>query len=105
MFLDTLRINEDVVHIHDNNATSDEISKKMIHHSLERSWRIGESKEHHQGFEKAFVCDKSGLPFVTFFNSYVVITPTYVQLGKDLGTFQLVNKLRNQRKRIRILDC
>ena len=62
-----------------------EILEDVIHHHLEGSQAVGEAKEHDQGFEEASICLEGGLPLVSLFDPYIVISPSYVQLCEVLG--------------------
>ena len=44
--------------------------------------------------------DKSGFPLVTVFDSDIVVSPSDIELSKDLGFFYFVNEVRDERKRI-----
>ena len=48
--------------------------------------------------------DKGGLPLVTFLNSDIVVSPSYIKLGEDLGVFKFVNEVGNQGEGVCILD-
>ena len=48
--------------------------------------------------------DESGFPLVAFFYSDIVISPSYIKLGEDLGIFELVDEVGNQGKGICISD-
>ena len=62
-----------------------EIFENVIHHCLEGSWAVGEAKEHDQGFEEASIRLEGGLPLVSLFDPYIVISPAYIQLCEVLG--------------------
>ena len=48
--------------------------------------------------------DEGCLPLVTIFNSYVVISPSDVELSEDLSIPQLVYEIRDEGKRVGIAD-
>ena len=62
-----------------------EILEDVVHHRLEGSRAVGEAKEHNQGFEEALVRPEGSLPLVSLFDPYIVISPSYIQLGEVLG--------------------
>ena len=62
-----------------------EIFEDVVHHHLEGSQAVDEAKEHDQGFEEASICPEGGLPLVSLFDPYIVISPLYVQLCEVLG--------------------
>ena len=48
--------------------------------------------------------DKGSFPLVAFFYSDIVISPSYVKLGEDLGIFKFVNEVGNQGEGVCISD-
>ena len=54
---------------------------------------VGHAEEHNSGFIESSVGNQSSLPLVAIFNSDVVISPSYVKLGKDHGVFEFVNEV------------
>ena len=62
-----------------------EILEDFIHHCLEGSPDVGKAKEHDQGFEEASIRPEGGLPLISLFDPYIVISPSYVQLCEVLG--------------------
>ena len=48
---------------------------------------------------------KHGLPFVPFFDSDIVVSPPEINLGEVLRSLELVDKLRNERERVVVLNC
>ena len=48
--------------------------------------------------------DEGSFPLVTFLNSDIVISPSYIKLGEDLGVFKFVDEVGNQGKGVCILD-
>ena len=95
MFLEILCEDHDIVEVHHHVSFIDEISEDFIHHGLERGWRIGEAEEHDEWLEEAFLGNKSGFPFVPFFDADVVESPSDVELGEVPGSLKLVQELLN----------
>jgi len=77
----------------------------MIHHRLECGWAVGKTEEHDKGFEQSFIGDERCFPFITFLDPDVVISPSYVELGKIASAFQLINQLRDKWKGIGVFNC
>ncbi|EGN91456.1 hypothetical protein SERLA73DRAFT_67371, partial [Serpula lacrymans var. lacrymans S7.3] len=50
----------------------------VVHHGLEGRWRVGKSEKHDKGFKQAAIGPESGLVFVSFLDSDVVVSPSYV---------------------------
>ena len=84
-----------------------EIFENVVHHHLEGSRAIGEAKEHDQGFEEASIHPEGGLPLVSLFDPYMVISPSYVQLCEVLGfgVRDLVDDIQDEGEWIGILHC
>ncbi|KIJ60822.1 hypothetical protein HYDPIDRAFT_97867, partial [Hydnomerulius pinastri MD-312] len=66
-------------------------SEDVIHHRLERCWGVGKAEEHDRRFEEPAVSPEGGLPFVSFFDTDIVVSPAYVKLGEDFGVFEFVH--------------
>src|SRR5713101_4317253 len=96
--------NENVIHIDEYKSCVDEILEQFIHHGLECHRRIGKTKEHHQRFKHSLVCLEGCFPFVTFLDLNIVVSPLYIELGKDLCILQFINDIRNEGEWVLILD-
>ena len=48
--------------------------------------------------------DKGGLPLVSILYSDIVVSPSYVKLGEDLGIFKFVDEVGNQGEGVCISD-
>ena len=84
MVLNHLGVYQDVNHVNCQVALVDEILEDIIHHHLEGGWTVGKTKKHDKGFEKALIHPKGGFPLTSLLNSYVVISPIYIQLHEVL---------------------
>ena len=71
---------------------------------MKGGWGIGHAEEHDGWFIESSVGDEGGFPLVTFFYSDIVIPPSYIKLGEDLGVFKFVDEIGNQGKGICISD-
>ena len=78
-------VDKKVIHIDDEPSFGNHIAEGVIHESLKGSGGVGEAKEHYGGFEESFVGDEGCLPLMAVFDSYIVIPPSYVELGEDFG--------------------
>ena len=65
---------QDVVHVNSYMTLVNEIFEDVIHYRMEGSRAVGEAKEHDQGFEEASICLEGGLPLVSLFDPYIVIS-------------------------------
>ena len=61
----------------------DEWLEDVVHHSLERSWGVRESEEHHGRFEHSIWGFERGFPFIALLDANVVVSPSDVEFGKD----------------------
>jgi len=98
-------IDEDFIKVHTDHSLHDEVLKDLIHHCLKGRRTVCKAKEHHQWFKHPTTCLKCSLPFITFLHSHILIPPSHIQFCEVLGTTKLVDKVRNERKWVVILDC
>ena len=88
-----VRVDEEVIHVNDKPSFSNHIPEQVGHELLESGGGIGHAKEHDSGFVRSSVGNEGGLPLVTVLDSDVVISPSYIKLGEDLGVFEFVNEV------------
>ena len=89
--------NGQIIHVNDKPSFLDVISKVKVHKRLERQWGAAKSKKHHCWFKQSKRHDESSFPLVTFFDSNVVISPSYVKLSKERELAKVVDKVRDER--------
>ena len=65
---------------------------------------VGHAEEHDSGFIESLVGNEGGLPLVAVFDLDIVISPSHIKLGKDLGIFEFVDEVRDQGKGVCISD-
>src|SRR6266702_4929650 len=99
----------DVIHIDADCCSEgfmfeDDVTVNIVHHGLERCWRVGESEIHNCGFEKSISGFKHHFLFVSFADSYVVITPSDVKLRVYVCVTEVSNEVCDQGVRILIAD-
>ena len=95
---------EEVVHVNDEPSFCDHIPEGIRHKSLKSGGRVGHAEEHDGGFIESSVGDEGGFPLVTFLNSDIVISPSYIKLGEDLGVFKFVDEVGDQGEGVCISD-
>ena len=78
-------VDEEIIHVDNEPSFSNHITEGVVHETLEGGGGVGEAEEHHGGFEETFVGDEGCFPLVTVLDSHIVVPPSYVELGKDLG--------------------
>jgi len=62
---------------------------------LESGWRVGETEEHYGRLEQSFWSEEGGFPFISFFDSNVVISPLNIDFCKECAASKLLNDLGN----------
>ena len=96
-----------VVHVNSDSRTErfvfeDGVVVNIVHHCLERCWRIGESEIHDRRFEKSISGFKRCLLFISFANTYVIIPPSNVKFCVYVCVAEITDKIHNQGKGILI---
>ncbi len=79
------------------------LPKDHIHHHLESSGGIGQSEEHNHWFEEPFGGKECRLPFIALFDADVVVSPSYVKLGKEGAASKAVDGLGYKRGYVAVL--
>src|SRR6266702_873626 len=77
--------NANVIHINADCCSKgfmleDDVPVNVVHHGLERRWRVGKSEVHDCGFEKSISGFKSRFLFISLADLYIVIAPLDVKL-------------------------
>ena len=62
-----------------------EVTKNVVHESLERGRSIGQPERHDKPFKGAITGPKDGFPFVTFRNADQVISVLEINCGVKAG--------------------
>ena len=97
-------IDEKIIHVNNEPSFGNHVAEGVVHETLEGSGGVGESEEHHRGFEESFVGDEGRLPLVTIFDSYVVVPPADVELSEDLGIPEFVYEIRDEGEQVGVTD-
>ena len=87
MILVVVRVDKEVVHVNDQPSFRNHVPEGIGHESLKGGRGIGHAKEHDGRFIESSVGDEGCFPLVAFLYSDIVIPPSYVKLGEDLGVF------------------
>src|SRR5258708_21537961 len=95
---------ENIGHVDEYLSCSDKVLEGVVHHSLKGGGGITKAEEHNQRFKHPMIGLKSGLPFVAFLNSDVVVSPSDVELTKDICILQFVRYVRNEGEGILVFD-
>ena len=59
---------------------------------------VGHSKEHDCRFVQAFICDEGSFPFIAFLDSYIVVSPSDVELGEEFLHSNAVDHVTGSRE-------
>ena len=75
-------MDEDVIHVADGFIVINKGAEYVIHHRLEGSQQVAQSKEHDKWLKESPVCGEGHLPFIPFLQSDIVEAPMEVQGGE-----------------------
>jgi hypothetical protein len=95
---------EDIVHLDNEPSFGDHVSKGVIHETLEGRQGVSESKEHHRGFEEAFVGDEGGFPLLSVLVADIVVSPSHNEFGEGFGISEFIKEVRDERKGVGVSD-
>jgi len=98
VLLHSFSVDEDVIKVHTDHSSHNEVLKDLIHHCLEGRRTVCKAKEHHQWFKQPVTCLKSSLPLVTLLHSHILVPPSHIQFHEVFGTAKLVDKVQNERE-------
>src|SRR5258708_27224996 len=99
------RVDEDVIHVANGFIAVNKGVENVIHHCLEGSWQVAQSKEHDEHLEESSVCGEGHLPFIPFLQLDIVEAPTEVQGGEPFRIVQPGEHVRDQQKWVGVLHC
>ena len=77
-------MDDDVVNVDRDLSGVNEVSEDVVHYRLECRRQVCQSKEHDCWLEQSSVRSECCFPFVSLFDSYVVVSPSYIELHEDL---------------------
>jgi hypothetical protein len=89
-------VDSNVIHIYRKPPLGHLPSEYCVHHHLEGGWQIGEAEEHNHGLEESFWGKEGGFPFISVFDTDVVIPPLDVKFGEQGAPTKVVNSLGNE---------
>ena len=76
----------------------------MVHESLEGGRGVAETKEHNGWFEESKWGDEGSLPLVFLSDAYVVIPPSYIELGEEVSVLHVIDERGNEREGVGVSD-
>jgi hypothetical protein len=93
---------QEIIHVNDKPPFGNHIVEGIIHESLEGGRGIIHAEEHDHRFKEAFMDNEGTFPLISFFDVNIVITPSNVEFGEDLSSFEFIDEVRDEEKRIGI---
>ena len=80
----------DVIDVDGDLSGVDEVSEDVVHYRLECCGRVCQSEEHDCWLEQSSVHSECCFPFVSLFDSYVVVSPSYVELREYFQSLKVI---------------
>ncbi|KAG5349048.1 hypothetical protein C0989_006393, partial [Termitomyces sp. Mn162] len=96
-------VDKDVVEVYAHYAFGNEVLEDIVHHCLEGSQAIGESKEHDKRFKQSLVGLEGGLLFVSLLDAHIVIAPLDIQFSEVLCTPEVIDEFRDEGEGVVVL--
>src|SRR6266487_589354 len=93
MFLKGFGEDENIVEINADDTFHDQVLEDLIHHGLEGSGTVSQTKEHDQRFKKTMIGVKGCLPLISFLYPHIIIPPPNIQLGEITSSPELVYQI------------
>ena len=97
-------VDEKIVHVDNEPSFGNYIAEGVVHESLKGCGGVGESEEHHGGFEEPLMGDEGGFPLVSVFDPYIVVSPPNIEFGEDLSVLQFIYEVGDERKGVGVAD-
>ena len=97
-------VDEEVIHVDNEPSFGNHIAEGVVHKPLEGGGGVGESEEHHGGFEEPLMGNEGGFPLVAVLDSYVVVSPPNIEFGEDLSVSQLIYEVGDEGKWVSVVD-
>src|SRR5271170_2145071 len=85
MFLQCLCEYKDVVEVYHHYSFGNQILEDSVHHCLESSWTISQTKEHDEWLIEASVSPESGFTLISVLHSNIIKTPADIELSEVPG--------------------
>ncbi|SRR5258707_11987019 len=81
-----LHMDGKIVHVDGHPPLSNFSAEDHVHHHLEGGRGIGQPKEHDHRFEESFWGKECHFPFVSLFDTDIVVSPTYIEFSEEGAT-------------------
>ena len=80
-------------------------SENVVHHGLKGGRTVSEAEEHHQWLKESAVGVEGGLPFISFFHTDIIETPSDVQLCEVSRPSEFLYQLGDEQEQVFVLHC
>jgi hypothetical protein len=91
---------QEIIHVNYKPSFSNHVMEGVIHESLKTGGGVIHAEEHDHRFEEAFMSDEGAFPLISILDANIVITPSNVKLGEDLSSFEFINEVQDEGKRV-----
>ena len=95
---------EEIIHVDNEPSFGNHIMEEVIHEPLKHGGGVGKSKEHDGGFEESLMGNKGSSPLVSILDADIVVSPSYVELGEDLGVSKFIDEVGDKGKGVGITN-
>jgi len=92
-----------ILHVANGFIAINKGAENVIHHHLEGSQQVAQSKEHDEQLEESSVHGEGCLPFISFLQSDIVEAPMEVQGGEPFHIVQPGEHVGDQWKQVGVL--
>jgi len=96
-------VDGEIIHVNGHPPLGDFSTEDHVHHHLKGSGGIGQSEEHDRWFEEALWGEECRFPFISLFDTNIIVSPTYVKFGEEGAAGETINSLGNERGDIPVL--
>ena len=80
-----------IIHVDFKPFFQDHVCEDMVHKCLKSWWSIAETEKHDCGFVETKGSDECSFPLILFVNANVVISPPYIEFGREGGILHVIN--------------
>ena len=88
----------DVVNVDNDHVLH--VGEDLVHHGLEGGRGVAKSEEHDSWLKGSAMTYKCSLPFISFLDTDVVVTPPEIDLREVLRSLEFVDELGDERERV-----
>ncbi|SRR6266702_1410610 len=82
----------------------DNVVIDVVHHGLERCWRVGESEIHDCRFKKSVSRFKCRFWFISLTDAHIIVAPSDVEFGVYMCITEVSDEVCNEREGVLVSD-